>query len=168
MAKKAEKKAAPAKKAGKEKPAAKVSKAAVKPVKATKPAKATERVEPKKLEKAVKTPKVDKPVLSLVENSPEVAPVEKPVKVKAPKLSKAAKAEMVAASEEQARWIELHEKYKAEKAQAYDMKGTFETGKPLQHKLLGWGWILSNENDRLEVLFRDGKKMLISNYNPNR
>jgi hypothetical protein len=34
----------------------------------------------------------------------------------------------------------------------------------LMHKVLGWGFVLSNLNDRLEVLFKDGIKVLISNY----
>lgn len=62
------------------------------------------------------------------------------------------------------KWSEVYEKYKAEKAQIYDMKAQFESNRPIQHKVLGWGWVISNENDRLEVLFKDGKRMLISNY----
>lgn len=67
-------------------------------------------------------------------------------------------------SEDEARWQELYEKHKSEKVQTYNMRGTFEAQRPLNHKILGWGWILSNENDRLEVLFKEGKKILISNY----
>ncbi|HRO68139.1 MAG TPA: hypothetical protein PL182_11290, partial [Pseudobdellovibrionaceae bacterium] len=65
-------------------------------------------------------------------------------------------------------WQDLHDKFRSEKAQVYDMKNIFEAGKPLQHKVLGWGWVISNENDRLDVLFKDGRRTLISNYNPNR
>lgn len=100
---------------------------------------------------------------------PEVLaePEAKPVKV--PKLKKSEQAKINAdkaiLNEEERKWNEFHEKHKADKAQSYDMKATFEAAKPLQHKVLGWGWILSNDNDRLEVLFRDGKRILISNYN---
>lgn len=90
------------------------------------------------------------------------------VREKAPRVTKAAKAEKIAQGEDEAKWVEYHDRYKAEKAPTYDMKATFSAGAPIQHKLLGWGWVLSNENDRLEVLFKDGRRMLISNYNPER
>jgi hypothetical protein len=32
------------------------------------------------------------------------------------------------------------------------------------HKVLGWGFIISNINDRLDILFETGVKTLISNY----
>ena len=44
------------------------------------------------------------------------------------------------------------------------MTETFVALAPLQHKVLGWGFVLTNENDRLEVLFETGIRMLISNY----
>ena len=94
-------------------------------------------------------------------------PEPKPAKVPKLKKSEQAKinADKAALNEEERRWNEFHEKHKTDKAQTYDMKATFEAAQPLQHKILGWGWILSNDNDRLEVLFRDGKRILISNYN---
>ncbi|MCB0407471.1 MAG: hypothetical protein KDD34_04645 [Bdellovibrionales bacterium] len=46
----------------------------------------------------------------------------------------------------------------------YNMRKTFDARTPIQHKVLGWGYILANKNDRLEVLFKDGIKFLISNY----
>ena len=46
------------------------------------------------------------------------------------------------------------------------MKAVFEEKTAILHKVLGWGYILSNRNDRLEVLFKDGIKYLISNYKP--
>lgn len=148
-----------------------------------------------KVEKAVKAaPAVEektqkllsaKPALKVVKTEPAedvsapVEVVEKPVKAaapKAPRVEKPVKTKVVplraskaaSAGDDEGRWQDLYEKYKSEKAQAYDMKGAFEAGKPLQHKILGWGWILSNENDRLEVLFKDGRRMLISNYDPSR
>ncbi len=60
-------------------------------------------------------------------------------------------------------WRKLQAKFQDEKAQAYSIKGNFEALRPLQHKTFGWGWVMSNENDRLEVLFEIGKKVLISN-----
>lgn len=67
-------------------------------------------------------------------------------------------------TEEQVKWAEMYNKYKDVQALVYDMRSTFKASSAIQHKVLGWGWIVSNENDRLEVLFRDGKRMLISNY----
>ncbi len=62
------------------------------------------------------------------------------------------------------KWGDLFEKYKQLKPVNYSMKDVFEANQPIQHKVLGWGWVISSENDRLEVLFKDGKKILISNY----
>ena len=67
-------------------------------------------------------------------------------------------------TEEQVKWAEMYNKYKDGQDLVYDMRSTIKASSAIQHKILGWGWILSNENDRLEVLFRDGKRMLISNY----
>ncbi len=67
-------------------------------------------------------------------------------------------------SDEQVKWAEMYNKHKETQASSYDMKATFQAGIPIQHKVLGWGWVVSNDNDRLEVLFKDGKRMLISNY----
>ncbi len=67
-------------------------------------------------------------------------------------------------SDEQIKWAEMYNKFKDTQASLYDMKATFKAGIPIQHKVLGWGWVVSNDNDRLEVLFKDGKRILISNY----
>lgn len=85
-------------------------------------------------------------------------------KPKAEKLTAAQKKAEKLSAEISLQWADLHQKYSSEKSQMYDMKSQFEAHKPLQHKVLGWGWIMSVENDRLEVLFQDGKRMLISNY----
>lgn len=86
--------------------------------------------------------------------------VKKVVEPKKPKLTKLEKAEI----DQNAKWADLFEKFKAVKPVDYNMRDVFESNQPLMHKILGWGWILSSENDRLEVLFKDGKKILISNY----
>lgn len=67
-------------------------------------------------------------------------------------------------TEDQIKWAEMYNKHREAQAPQYDMKGTFKANAPILHKVLGWGWVASNENDRLEVLFKDGKRMLISNY----
>jgi hypothetical protein len=70
-------------------------------------------------------------------------------------------------SDEKAKWQELNKRYGKEKAVTYKMSDSFESLKPIQHKVLGWGFILTNDNNRLEVLFENGIKMLISNYKAN-
>lgn len=62
------------------------------------------------------------------------------------------------------KWWALYERSKQIKAPDYQMSLKYEEKSPLQHKILGWGFILSNSNDRLEVLFESGVKNLISNY----
>ena len=64
------------------------------------------------------------------------------------------------------KWTSLQKKSdsKGLKAQAYNMTKSYEAQTPIEHKVLGWGYILNNINNRLEVLFKDGVKYLISNY----
>lgn len=69
-----------------------------------------------------------------------------------------------AASSLAAKWTMLHKKAEQIEAKPYNMKGQFEERTAINHKVLGWGYILTNRNDRLEVLFKDGIKYLISNY----
>ncbi|CAN5405262.1 hypothetical protein BH10BDE1_BH10BDE1_30600 [soil metagenome] len=64
----------------------------------------------------------------------------------------------------EAQWQSLKEKNKAIKPLNYKMSESFEARTPMLHKVLGWGFIISNQNDRLEVLFQQGIKFLISNY----
>ncbi len=107
---------------------------------------------------------------ALLETKKAVASAPKPVpKTKAEKAIQAAEtAEKIKIdknmTEEQAKWVEMYNKFRDAQSSNYDMKATFKAATSIQHKVLGWGWIVSNENDRLEVLFKDGKRMLISNY----
>ncbi len=64
------------------------------------------------------------------------------------------------------KWISLFKKAEQIEAKPYNMKAVFEEKTAIVHKVLGWGYILANRNDRLEVLFKDGIKYLISNYKP--
>lgn len=91
----------------------------------------------------------------------EDSKVEKPGKLKAIKVERGN------LSDEKAKWQELYKRYGKEKASPYKMSDSFEASRPLLHKVLGWGFILTNEDNRLEVLFENGIKMLISNYKPN-
>ena len=64
------------------------------------------------------------------------------------------------------KWATLYKKAEQIEAKPYNMKAVFEEKTAITHKVLGWGFILANRNDRLEVLFKDGIKYLISNYKP--
>lgn len=64
------------------------------------------------------------------------------------------------------KWGTLYKKAEQIDAKPYNMKAVFEEKTAIVHKVLGWGYILANRNDRLEVLFKDGIKYLISNYKP--
>lgn len=64
----------------------------------------------------------------------------------------------------EAQWQTLKDKNKAIKPMNYKMSESFESRTPILHKVLGWGFIITNQNDRLEVLFQQGIKFLISNY----
>jgi hypothetical protein len=65
------------------------------------------------------------------------------------------------------KWLQYYRKYGNIEAVEYDMTRQFEEKKPILHPKLGWGFIVSIVNDRLEVLFQEGIKTLISNYNPD-
>ncbi len=62
------------------------------------------------------------------------------------------------------KWESLFKRADSIESKPYRMKDSFEERTAIEHKILGWGFVLSNQNDRLEVLFRDGIRYLISNY----
>lgn len=107
--------------------------------------------------KPVKAEKVEKKVKA------EPKDVDADVISEAPKKEKKVKIDKTGLTEDQVKWHEMHEKYKGGKAPMYTISAQFEAKTPIQHKIFGWGYVLSNEYDRLEVLFEDGKRMLISN-----
>lgn len=165
-------KKAPAKVAAKatKAPATKPAKVAAKPAKTpAKPAK-TPEVQPTllnpKVEKAAKAAlKKEKTAAATVEASPvtETAPVEKPAaKTRTRKISVEVAAGEAAGLVQ--KWNSLFKKADQIESKPYNMRGIFEEKTAITHKVLGWGYILANRNDRLEVLFKDGIKFLISNY----
>jgi hypothetical protein len=192
MAKKtaAKKKAAPAKAKSPAKASVKSSKSA-KPVKAEKPAKTVKPVKVVPAPRALKTssakpePKAAKPSLMTKKgtetSAPEEAPepkktatvvsmlessdsTQEPANVEKVSKIKPVKVDRGNLNDEKAKWAELFKKYGKEKALTYKMSESYQSLIPLQHKVLGWGFVLTNENDRLEVLFENGIRMLISNY----
>ena len=62
------------------------------------------------------------------------------------------------------KWAKLYDIAQGIATKTYSMKQEFDSKTSIEHKVLGWGYILTNKNDRLEVLFKDGVKTLISNY----
>jgi hypothetical protein len=107
-------------------------------------------------------PKKASTIVSIIETEASgddsVEKVEKTSKVKPVKVDRGN------LNDEKAKWSELNKKYGRDKALTYKMTESYSSLIPLQHKVLGWGFILTNENDRLEVLFENGIRMLISNY----
>ena len=159
------------------KPAKAAAAKAVKPVKAVKPAPAKPiKAAAKPVDKAepvVKAPvkpaePKDQGDLLIEKAKEEMASVNADAKQaeKASKI-KPIKIERGNLTDEKAKWQELNKRYGKDKAQPYKMTDIFESMKPVQHKILGWGFVLTNENNRLEVLFENGIKMLISNYKPS-
>jgi hypothetical protein len=108
-----------------------------------------------KVAKAIETEKVEKQ--------------EKVEKEKPEKSSSSAKGSKKATSKVDAEtsnsnWDEVYEKYKTLPVAPYKMSDKYFENTAIDHKTLGWGFILSVVNDRLEVLFQNGVKHLISNY----
>lgn len=163
----AAKKAAPAKAAVKPKAAVKAATkpVAAKPVKAIAPEKPALMTKKGKATAEIVAPK-NQGELLIEKAKEEMAAInnkmaEAKIKIKPIKIERGN------ASDEKAKWQELNKRYGKEKAVVYKMTENFDALKPLQHKVLGWGFVLSNENNRLEVLFENGIKMLISNYKPS-
>lgn len=145
----------PAPKAAAPKADKKADKASAKPALMTKKGKA------ESAEAAEPVTKKTQTVTSMIEQGDapsDEAKVEKLSKVKPIRVERGNLAD------EKAKWIELNKKYGKEKASAYKMSESYAALSPLQHKVLGWGFILTNDNDRLEVLFENGIRVLISNY----
>jgi hypothetical protein len=178
----AEKKSVPAK--GPVKPAVKppAAKQAVKPAKSIAPEKTAkaEIVKPTKTQKSGKS----NSELKVDREDPQEKTIIKPVgkKSKKPDSTEVEDTELAplqdsmptrkgrkyeGATEEESKWLELRDKNKNIKPRPYKLSETYEEKTPIEHKVLGWGIILSVVNDRLEVLFRSGIKHLISNYKPN-
>ena len=62
------------------------------------------------------------------------------------------------------KWQALLRRNKSKEVVRYNMSEEYEVKTPIFHKTLGWGYVISNRNDRLEVLFDVGVRQLISNY----
>ncbi len=122
----------------------------------------------------VTAPKAKESVKAKVANNPEIENAKAALRVQAePKKSaKKSKKALIEISANEAvsalaaKWNTLHKKAEQIDAKPYNMRAQFEEKTAITHKVLGWGYIMTNRNDRLEVLFKDGIKYLISNYKP--
>ncbi len=156
---------AEAKKSSKEKAKPKKAVEAKPEKKAKEPAAKKEKSAAPKKEVSEKPAKKSAAPKVIVEIEKPAAVVKPPAVAKIGKREKAALAAIEkTTADELKKWTDYKQKYGAEKALPYSMSSVYEAGKPLQHKVLGWGYIINVQNDRLEVLFENGPKMLISNY----
>lgn len=61
------------------------------------------------------------------------------------------------------KWAKLKDIDHETKPQRYKMSDSYEPNTPIDHPVFGWGFILSLNENKLEVLFESGIKMLVSN-----
>ena len=87
---------------------------------------------------------------------------EKPKRKK--RLTKKEVAEQQERDELTEKWNKIKEIDHGVSVQKYDMSLEYKPNTPINHPSFGWGFVLSTKNNRLEVLFESGIKMLISNY----
>jgi len=90
------------------------------------------------------------------------APVKKKVKKK--RITKAEREATEEAERLRDKWQELHTLSEGQPAKKYKIVDSYESNSALDHAKLGWGYVLTSQNNRLEVLFEDGIKILVSNY----
>ena len=93
------------------------------------------------------------------------APAKKVTSDKKPNLTKKQEVKKTLVSKEDRKAFEAYfKKYQDLKPVSYDMKKSYQEGIALKHASFGWGFVVSSINNRLEVVFEEGRKILISNY----
>ena len=80
------------------------------------------------------------------------------------KATKTSKKEDKKQKEHEKKWEGLHKKAEGVKAPLFRISHSFSAKAPLKHPVFGWGWVVSNNNNRLQVMFKDKIRMLLSNY----
>ena len=65
--------------------------------------------------------------------------------------------------ENEKKWDSFYKKAKGIKPLPFAISREFPAKTPINHSLFGWGWVISNKNDRLEVIFKDKVRKLLSN-----
>ncbi len=84
--------------------------------------------------------------------------------VKKKRLTKKQVAEQTERDELTEKWAKLKDIDHEVKAQKYKMSEAYAPNTPIDHPMFGWGFVLSLNENKLEVLFESGIKMLVSNY----
>ena len=81
----------------------------------------------------------------------------------AKKSTKIEKKEEKQQKEHEKKWENLYKKAKDVKPATFRLSNAFSAKTALKHPIFGWGWIISNKNDRLQVMFKDKTRVLLSN-----
>lgn len=85
-------------------------------------------------------------------------------KVKKKRMTKAEREAKEEADRLKEKWNELNTLSEGQPAKKYKLSEDFEPNMAIDHPKMGWGYVLSSQNNRIEVLFEEGIKVLISNY----
>ena len=85
------------------------------------------------------------------------------VTAKKEKVKKLSKKDQKLMAENERRWKAYQNKNKDISPVPYKISGVYQDKTPIMHKKFGWGYILSIRNDRLEVMFKETVKFLVSN-----
>jgi hypothetical protein len=123
-------------------------------------AKTLSKTSPKK-EKVAKIAKAATPPQPVV---PMVTPQIMSGKPKEPKKKAAAPPVVSAADKVDPEWTTYMNQNKAAKPVIYSMSDDYQPKTVISHKVLGLGYVLKSQNNRIEVSFKEGKKTLITNY----
>jgi len=92
------------------------------------------------------------------------ATAEAAPKVKKKRMTKAEREANEEAERLKEKWNELNALSEGQPAKKYKLSEEFEPNMAIDHPKMGWGYVLSSQNNRIEVLFEEGIKVLISNY----
>ncbi len=156
----------PAKKVTPKKPAITPAKA-----KAKSPPKPVSKAEPKEVKKATAKAAPEKVTPSALSAKVSSKMSLKPAAEKAEKAEKKAtkkqppqQEETIAEESGSADWLELQKQFKGAKAVPYALTEDFPAKSVISHKVLGIGFVIKNVNNRIDVVFKDGQKTLITNY----
>ena len=85
-------------------------------------------------------------------------------KTKKKRMTKAEREAKEEADRLKEQWNELSTLSQGQLTKKYKLYENFEPNMAIDHPKMGWGYVLSSQNNRIEVLFEEGIKVLISNY----
>lgn len=96
--------------------------------------------------------------------APRATPQIMSGKPKAPPKKKGSPPVVFDADNADPEWTQYMNQNKAAKPVPYLMSEDFQPKTIISHKVLGLGYVLKSQNNRIEVSFKEGKKTLITNY----